>query len=67
MEFKKNLKILRLENSLTQKQLAEKIKVSETSVRDWENRGCQPSYEILCELANVLGVTAGQLLGTEEY
>ena len=67
MEFKKTLKMLRLEHSLTQKQLAEKINVTETSVRDWENRGCQPSYEILCELAKFFVVTVGQLLGVEDY
>ncbi|MCL2862398.1 MAG: helix-turn-helix domain-containing protein [Firmicutes bacterium] len=66
MNFKKILRELRKENDLTQKQLAEKIGVTETSIRDWENKGCQPSYEILCEIAKFFDVTVGQLLGVED-
>jgi len=66
MEFKKILRELRKERNFTQKQLAEKIGVTETSIRGWENNGCQPCYEILCQLANFFEVTVGQLLGIEE-
>ena len=67
MDFKKRLKEIRRDNHFTQKQLAEKLYVTETSIRDWENRGHQPSYETLCEIAKIFDVTVGQLLGTEEY
>ena len=67
MEFKKKLKEIRQERCMTQKQLADKLKVTETSIRDWENRGHEPSYEMLCKIANIFDVTVGQLLGVEEY
>jgi len=67
MEFGKKLKEIRQEKGLTQKQLSAKLNVTETSIRDWENRGNQPSYEILCEIAKIFDVTVGQLLGVEEY
>ena len=67
MTFKLVLKEMRLEKNLTQKQLAQKIGVTETSVRDWEGKGSQPNYEILCVIAQFFGITVGQLLGVEEY
>ena len=66
MKFQATLKELRKEHGLTQAQLAAKLKVSDTSIRDWENRGIQPSFEILCQLAEIFGITVGQLLGVED-
>jgi len=67
MKFGEKLKEFRMENNLTQKQLAKKVQVTDASIRDWESRDRQPSYEILCELAKIFDVTVGQLLGVEEY
>jgi len=67
MEFGKKLREFRIENGFTQKQLAIKLRVAESSIRDWESRGRQPSYEILCELTKIFDITVGQLLGVEEY
>jgi len=67
MEFGKILKEIRKEKGITQVQLASKLNVTDTSIRDWENRGIQPSYEILCEIAKIFDITVGQLLGVEEY
>ena len=67
MDFQKNLKAMRQENNMTQRQLASKLYVSYVSIWDWENRGLEPNYEILCEIAKIFDVTVGQLLGTEEY
>jgi len=47
MEFSKKLKEIRIEKGFTQLQLATLLKVSDTSIRDWENRGMEPSYDIL--------------------
>ena len=58
---------MRIERKMTQVQLATLLTVTDTSIRDWENRGMQPTYEILCEIARIFNVTVGQLLGVEEY
>ena len=67
MNFGKMLRELRIERGLTQKQLSERLNVTGASIRDWESRGRQPSFEMLISLAKVLEVTVGQLLGVEEY
>lgn len=67
MEFKKRLKDIRIEKGFTQMQLAAKLNVTDTTIRGWENRGSEPAYEMLCKIAEIFGVTVGQLLGTEEY
>ncbi len=66
MNFKLILRNLRLERGMTQLQLAQKLGVSDQTIRGWENRGSQPSYEVLCKIAKVFEVTVGQLLGVEE-
>lgn len=65
-QFGKILKELRIEKRLTQKQLAEQLNVTDRSIRDWENEGREPSYEILGKLAQIFDVTVGQLIGCEE-
>jgi len=67
LAFGKTLKELRQEKSMTQKQLAEIFNVHQTTIRDWEMRGCEPSYQTLIDIAEYFGVTVGQLLGVEEY
>ncbi|MCL2675053.1 MAG: helix-turn-helix domain-containing protein [Firmicutes bacterium] len=66
MKFGQILRELRLEKDMTQKQLADVFNVHQTTVKDWELRGCEPSYEILSRLANFFGVTADYLLGREK-
>ena len=67
MTFSKQLREMRKEHGMTQVQLAAKLNVTDASIRDWEIRGSQPSYEMLCEIAKIFEVTVGQLLGVEEY
>jgi transcriptional regulator with XRE-family HTH domain len=67
MEFGKVLRELRKEHDMTQKQLASKLNVTDTAVRCWENKGNEPPYKTLCEIAKIFDVTVGQLLGVEEY
>ncbi|MCL2861954.1 MAG: helix-turn-helix domain-containing protein [Firmicutes bacterium] len=66
MEFAKTLKALRLESHLTQVQLAEKLGVTDSAVRHWETQGREPDYKMLCQIAKVLDVTVGYLLGVED-
>jgi transcriptional regulator with XRE-family HTH domain len=66
VKFHEVLKSIRIEKGFTQKSLADKLGVSETAVRNWENTAREPSYEILCKLAKIFDITVGQLLGAEE-
>jgi len=66
MEFAKILRELRQENDWTQKQLADKLRTTESAVRHWEIYGREPSLTMICDIAKVFDVTVGQLLGVEE-
>ena len=45
------IKSLRLENSLTQKELAEKLYVTAQAVSRWENNEVEPSISTIAEIA----------------
>lgn len=66
VNFGKTLRELRIDRGMTQNRLAEKLNVSPTSIRDWENRNKQPNYDMLYNLSKIFDVTIGQLLGVEE-
>ncbi|WP_455530081.1 helix-turn-helix domain-containing protein [Ruminococcus sp.] len=56
------IRTLRNEKKLTQKQLAERLNVSDKAVSKWERgHGC-PDISILSELAGILGTDIGVLL-----
>ena len=62
----KTIKTLREKRKLTQKELAEKISVSDKTVSKWETGKGLPDIGIIEELARALGVSIGELL-TGEY
>ncbi|MCL2861471.1 MAG: helix-turn-helix domain-containing protein [Firmicutes bacterium] len=64
--FAKELKALRLEKNLTQKELASFLGINHTSISDWEKPRSEPSLQMLVKLARFFKVTVGQLLGVEE-
>ncbi len=53
---------LRKSKQLTQKQLAEKLNITDKAVSKWERGLSYPDITILSQLADVLGVTTGELL-----
>ena len=65
MEFKENLKQLRLQNGLTQAQLAEKLFVSRSTVAKWENGLGLPNPESMAALEKLFDIVAEEL-ATEE-
>ena len=65
MEFKKNLKQLRIEKGLTQAQLAEKLFVSRSTVAKWENGLGLPSPESMDMLENFFDIGAEELATKE--
>lgn len=56
---------LREKRGLTQKELAEKLALSDKTISKWENNKGLPDIGIIAELAEVLGVSVAELLAGE--
>lgn len=56
------LKLYRIENNLTQKQLAEKVGINLTTYNTYENGVSEPCAETLVRLSHVLGISTDLLL-----
>ncbi|WP_374788052.1 helix-turn-helix domain-containing protein [Lactococcus lactis] len=61
--FAEQLKTLRKINGITQKELAEKLKIKQNSYSDWENGKSEPNIEMLVRLADYFDVSVDYLLG----
>lgn len=57
------LKSLRIENNLTQKQIAERIGLAISAVSSYESGNRYPSYDVLVKLARIFHVSTDYLLG----
>lgn len=57
---------LRKENNLTQKELAEKLYVSDKTISKWERGMSMPNVALLIPIADVFGVTVTELLCGEK-
>lgn len=60
-----NIKKLRLEHGMTQKNLADKLFVSAQAVSRWENNEVEPSISTILELAKIFEVSSDEILGLE--
>ncbi len=56
----------RKELGLTQKQLAEKLNMSDKSVSKWERGICFPDVSVYAELCQILGISINELLAGED-
>lgn len=65
--FHKRLETLRKENHLTQKQMAEILKIKQPSYARYEDGTTEPNLDRLSMIADTLGVTVDYLLGRKEY
>lgn len=63
--FKDNLRRARKHKSLTQKQLAKLLNVSDNAVSNWENGVSRPDIDQLSLLCTILSVSPNDLLTTE--
>jgi len=64
MNFSKRLKSLRLENNWTQKDLAEKLNISDRSIGYYENGNRFPKDEdLLVKLCDIFNVSMDYLMG----
>jgi len=61
MGFAQRLKKTRLEKGLSQTELGRMAGIHYTQVGRYENKGAQPSADILAKLANALGVSSDYL------
>lgn len=61
--FGQRLKTLRKEKKLTQKQLAELFKISESGVSMFENDSREPSLELIDNMATYFDVSVDYLMG----
>ena len=60
--FKENLRFLRLNSGLTQKQLAEKLNVDQRNVSAWEKGVSEPEFETLDKLCEIFKAEYNGLL-----
>lgn len=67
MEFQDRLKALRIQASLTQKQLSEQIGVSVMAIRSWESGVKQPSMKAIISLTLALHTSADNILGVVSH
>lgn len=56
------LAALRKANGLTQRQLAEKLNVSDKAVSRWERDECAPDLSLIPVIAEIFGITSDELL-----
>ena len=61
------LKELRAEKKLTQKEVAEYLRISSVTYLRYEKAQREPSLDLLAELAVFFGVSTDYLLGLKEY
>lgn len=50
---------------MSQTQVAQKLKIHQSNISDWENDISRPEYEKLIELAELYDVSVAELLGLE--
>jgi transcriptional regulator with XRE-family HTH domain len=66
LKFKDKLKQYRIENHLSQEELASKLFISRTLISKWENGVIYPSYSNMEKLAQIMNVSIDYLLSNEE-
>lgn len=62
----KKLRALRIENKLTQKQIASRIGLAISAISSYESGARYPSYETLIKLSRIFHVSTDYLLGLTE-
>jgi transcriptional regulator with XRE-family HTH domain len=65
VDFGNNLKTLRLQNGLTQAQVAQKLGVTKSVISAYETGLRLPSYDILINISKIFKVSTDYLLGLE--
>ena len=53
IKFSENLKKLRESKNITQAELAKMLGVDQRTISAWENKVCEPSFDILAKLCEI--------------
>ena len=61
--FAKKLYDLRVKQGLTQKELAEELKVTNKAISKWENAQAMPSIDLLPKLSSLFNTSIDELIG----
>ena len=62
MNIAQNIKTLRKEMKLTQKELADQVGVTQQCVSDWENGKIEPTISYVAKMAKIFKVTIDNLV-----
>ena len=65
-KFADVFKYLRIQSGLTQQEMADKLKISRSSIGMYENGEREPSFELLENIADYFNVDMNYLLGKKE-
>ena len=65
MSFDCVLQQLRKNHAMTQKELARRLNIHITTVKNWESAACVPDAKNICAIADLFHVTTDYLLGRE--
>ena len=66
MKFKDKLKMLREKNNMSQKDLAEKLGVTEGTISDWELGQVKPDMDNLIDIGKIFDISIDKLIIEEE-
>lgn len=66
VDFGNTLKTLRLQNNMTQAQLAQKLGLTKSVISAYETSLRLPSYDVLIHIAKIYNVSTDYLLGVEQ-
>ena len=66
-KFAQRLKELRIENNISQNELAEMCNVQQSCISKWERGATLPDAEMIVVVCKALHVSADYLLGMAEY
>ena len=65
INFGNKLKLLRLQDNMTQEQLAQKLNLTKSGISAYETGLRLPSYDVLIRIAKIFNVSTDYLLGLE--
>lgn len=66
MQFCDVLKMLRVEHSMTQEQLAAHLNITRSTIAGYETKRKEPDFDRLTQIAHIFGVSTDFLLGIDE-
>ena len=67
MGYGERIKQLRLQNQMTQSDLAKKLDCTDGAIRGWESERREMDFSTLNKMAKIFNVTTDYILGTDEH